>query len=86
MRRVIILGAAGRDFHNFDVFFRDNHEHQVVAFTAAQIPDCQRILPGRHPRKWAASGAQRPGVMHFRQAANSLYVPMAQLTMLLDLD
>jgi predicted GTPase len=35
VRRVIILGAAGRDFHNFNVYFRDNHEYQVVAFTAA---------------------------------------------------
>ncbi|MDP1717016.1 MAG: hypothetical protein Q8L40_02985, partial [Burkholderiales bacterium] len=38
-RSVIILGAAGRDFHNFNVFFRDNPRYRVVAFTAAQIPD-----------------------------------------------
>ena len=38
-RRVIIMGAAGRDFHNFNVFFRDNEEYEVVAFTATQIPD-----------------------------------------------
>ncbi len=37
-RRVIIMGAAGRDFHNFLVFFKDNEEYQVVAFTATQIP------------------------------------------------
>ena len=37
-RRVIIMGAAGRDFHNFNVFFRDNDEYKVVAFTATQIP------------------------------------------------
>lgn len=37
-RKVIILGAAGRDFHNFNVFFRDNAEYEVVAFTATQIP------------------------------------------------
>lgn len=37
-RRVIIIGAAGRDFHNFNVYFRDNPGYQVVAFTAAQIP------------------------------------------------
>lgn len=37
-RRVIIMGAGGRDFHNFNVFFRDNPEYEVVAFTAAQIP------------------------------------------------
>jgi predicted GTPase len=40
-RRAIIMGAAGRDFHNFNVFFRDNPDYQVVAFTAAQIPDIQ---------------------------------------------
>ena len=36
--RVIIMGAAGRDFHNFNVFFRDNDAYEVVAFTATQIP------------------------------------------------
>ena len=36
--KVIIMGAAGRDFHNFNVFFRDNDDYEVVAFTAAQIP------------------------------------------------
>jgi predicted GTPase len=38
-KRVIIMGAAGRDFHNFNVYFRDNDEYEVVAFTATQIPD-----------------------------------------------
>ena len=38
-RRIVILGAAGRDFHNFNVLFRDRAEFEVVAFTAAQIPD-----------------------------------------------
>ncbi len=33
------MGAAGRDFHNFNVFFRDNEEYRVVAFTAAQLPE-----------------------------------------------
>jgi predicted GTPase len=37
-RRVIIMGAAGRDFHNFNVYFRDNDDYEVVAFTATQIP------------------------------------------------
>ncbi|HEY3928248.1 MAG TPA: cyclic 2,3-diphosphoglycerate synthase [Candidatus Koribacter sp.] len=39
MTKVLILGAAGRDFHNFNVVFRKNPEYQVVAFTATQIPD-----------------------------------------------
>jgi predicted GTPase len=38
-KKVIIIGAAGRDFHNFNTVFRDNESYQVVAFTAAQIPD-----------------------------------------------
>jgi predicted GTPase len=37
-RKVIIMGAAGRDFHNFNVFFRNNKEYEVIAFTATQIP------------------------------------------------
>ena len=38
-QRVIIMGAAGRDFHNFNTFFRNNESYEVVAFTATQIPD-----------------------------------------------
>jgi len=38
-KKVLILGAAGRDFHNFNTFFRDKEEWQVVAFTATQIPN-----------------------------------------------
>jgi predicted GTPase len=38
---VVIMGAAGRDFHNFNVLFRDDPEREVVAFTAAQIPDIE---------------------------------------------
>ncbi len=45
-RRVVIMGAAGRDFHNFNVYFRDNEEYEVVAFTATQIPDIEgRVYP-----------------------------------------
>lgn len=38
-RKVLILGAAGRDFHNFNTFFRKQEQYEVVAFTATQIPD-----------------------------------------------
>ena len=41
MKKVLILGAAGRDFHNFNTYFRDNPEYKVVAFTATQIPDIE---------------------------------------------
>ncbi len=45
-KRVLILGAAGRDFHNFNTFFRDNPDYEVVAFTATQIPDIEgRLYP-----------------------------------------
>jgi predicted GTPase len=40
-QKVIIMGAAGRDFHDFNVYFRDNPDYQVVAFTATQIPDIE---------------------------------------------
>lgn len=40
-KRVIIMGAAGRDFHNFNTYFRDNDDYEVVAFTATQIPDIE---------------------------------------------
>lgn len=44
--RILIMGAAGRDFHNFNVFFRDNDVYEVVAFTATQIPDIEgRVYP-----------------------------------------
>jgi len=38
-KNVIIIGAAGRDFHNFNTYYRNNSQYNVVAFTAAQIPD-----------------------------------------------
>ncbi|MHB8579641.1 MAG: cyclic 2,3-diphosphoglycerate synthase [Ignavibacteriaceae bacterium] len=45
-KNVLIMGAAGRDFHNFNVFFRDNKDYNVVAFTATQIPNIDgRIYP-----------------------------------------
>lgn len=46
-KNVIIIGAAGRDFHNFNTYYRDNKDYNVVAFTAAQIPDI-------HGRKYPA--------------------------------
>ena len=51
-RRVLIMGAAGRDFHNFNVAFRNDPAYEVVAFTAAQIPG----ISGRHIRvHWQAN-------------------------------
>jgi len=46
MKTVIIMGAAGRDFHNFNTNFRDNSDYKVVAFTATQIPNIDgRVYP-----------------------------------------
>jgi predicted GTPase len=52
MKRILILGAAGRDFHNFNVVFRNNPQFQVIAFTATQIPD---IAGRRYPRELSGS-------------------------------
>ncbi|UCC85846.1 MAG: GTPase [Anaerolineales bacterium] len=46
--RLLVMGAAGRDFHNFNVFFRDNQSYDVVAFTATQIPNIEgRVYPAQ---------------------------------------
>jgi len=47
-KKIIIMGAAGRDFHNFNLLYRDNKWYEVVAFTATQIPDIEgRRYPSR---------------------------------------
>jgi predicted GTPase len=46
--RVLIMGAAGRDFHNFNTVFRDNDAYEVIAFTATQIPNIDgRVYPSK---------------------------------------
>jgi len=50
--KVIIMGAAGRDFHNFNTFFRDNKKYKVIAFTAAQIPNIDKR---KYPAELAGS-------------------------------
>ena len=58
-RNVIIIGAAGRDFHNFNTFFRGNTSYNVVAFTAAQIPD----IDGRkYPKELAGEDLYPQGI------------------------
>jgi predicted GTPase len=56
---VIIMGAAGRDFHNFNVYFRDNPYYNVLAFTAAQIPD---IANRRYPASLAGKKLYPKGI------------------------
>lgn len=53
VEKVIIMGAAGRDFHNFNVYFRGNERYKVVCFTATQIPD---IDGRRYPAELAGDG------------------------------
>ncbi len=53
--KVIIVGAAGRDFHDFNVFWKNHARYDVVAFTAAQIPD---IVGRTYPRQ--LTGARYP--------------------------
>lgn len=63
MKRLLILGAAGRDFHNFNVLFRDNPAYHVVAFTATQIPD---IAGRRYPAE-LAGGLYPEGIPIFEE-------------------
>jgi predicted GTPase len=53
--KVIIMGAAGRDFHNFNVYYRDNPQYEVVAFTATQIPGIEKRV---YPPELAGPGYQ----------------------------
>ncbi len=57
-KKVIILGAAGRDFHDFNCRFRDNEDYEVVAFTATQIPD----IDGRKYPAELAGGLYPDGI------------------------
>ncbi|MGD2040461.1 MAG: cyclic 2,3-diphosphoglycerate synthase [Anaerolineae bacterium] len=75
-RKVIIIGAAGRDFHNFNTFFRDNDAYEVVAFTAAQIPD----IEGRRYPAELSGGLYPDGIPIYAEA------DLAQLIEDLDVD
>ncbi|MCL2618495.1 MAG: cyclic 2,3-diphosphoglycerate synthase [Defluviitaleaceae bacterium] len=63
MKKVLIIGAAGRDFHNFNTYYRDNAAYEVVAFTAAQIPD----IAGRSYPKELAGGRYPNGIPIFAE-------------------
>ena len=63
-QRALILGAAGRDFHNFNTFFRGNDDYQVVAFTATQIPD----IDGRRYPAELAGAAYPEGIPIFAES------------------
>ena len=57
IKKVLIRGAAGRDFHNFNLYFKDNPDYLVVAFTAAQIPLVQDRI---YPPDWLGSHRYHP--------------------------
>ena len=61
---VVILGAAGRDFHNFNLCFREDPAYRVIAFTAAQIPD----IAGRRYPPELAGGGYPDGIPIFAEA------------------
>jgi predicted GTPase len=64
-KNVIIIGAAGRDFHNFNVFFRHNTAYNVVAFTATQIPD----IDGRkYPKELAGEDLYPAGIPIYNES------------------
>ena len=57
IEKVIIMGAAGRDFHNYNVYFRDNERYNVIGFTATQIPDIEgRLYPAELAGKMYPEG------------------------------
>jgi len=57
IENVIIMGAAGRDFHNFNIYFKDNPRYKVIGFTATQIPDIEgRIYPPELSGKFYPEG------------------------------
>lgn len=64
-KNVIIIGAAGRDFHNFNTYFRNNPDYNVVAFTATQIPD----IDGRkYPKELAGEDLYPDGIPIYNEA------------------
>ena len=62
-KNILIMGAAGRDFHNFNVFYRDNKDYNVVAFTATQIPN----IDGRTYPKQLAGKLYPKGIKIFEE-------------------
>src|SRR5574344_1344071 len=64
-KNVIIIGAAGRDFHNFNTYFRHNANYNVVAFTAEQIPG----IDGRpYPKELAGEDLYPSGIPIYKES------------------
>ncbi len=75
IKKVIIIGAAGRDFHNFNTYFRNNPDYKVVAFTAAQIPD----IDGRKYPSELAGGLYPDGIPIFAEEELTQLIKMHEI-------
>ena len=64
-RNVIIIGAAGRDFHNFNTFFRHNDHYNIVAFTAEQIPGIDNRM---YPKELAGEDLYPNGIQIYPES------------------
>jgi predicted GTPase len=76
VRKAIIMGAAGRDFHNFNVYFRDNPNYTVVAFTAAQIPYIESKV---YPASLAGPARYPNGIPIFSEDKLAELIPQYQV-------
>jgi len=80
-KKILILGAAGRDFHNFNVRYRDNDEYRVVGFTATQIPNIdERIYPAELSGKLYPDGIPIWSEDELEAKITNLNVDMAVLS------
>tara|TARA_R110001583_G_scaffold74156_6_gene205609 strand:- start:16057 stop:17412 length:1356 start_codon:yes stop_codon:yes gene_type:complete len=75
IKKVIIIGAAGRDFHNFNTYFRNNPDYKVVAFTAAQIPD----IDGRKYPAELAGGLYPDGILIYAEEELTQLIKMHEI-------
>ncbi|MDE5420965.1 cyclic 2,3-diphosphoglycerate synthase [Ancylomarina sp. DW003] len=75
IKKVIIIGAAGRDFHNFNTYFRNNQDYKVIAFTAAQIPD----IDGRKYPAELAGGLYPDGISIYAEEELTELIKMHEI-------
>src|SRR5512138_1749837 len=81
VRNVLILGAAGRDFHNFNVVFRDDLRYRVVAFTAQQIPHiAERVFPSELAGPAYPDGIPIHGEERLEQLIRELHVDICVMS------
>ena len=81
VQNVLIMGAAGRDFHDFNMFFRNNPDYRVVAFTATQIPD---IAGRRYPAALAGKDYPEGIPIYDEKDLESKVVPFIKTDLLFE--